>query len=87
MLTRDTLRSGVSEDPIADLRQSAIPDTIECGETNEYWVRVHRSIRRVELESKITGSRITLHSVNVWGARLYRLPPLLLNAIQAALKL
>jgi len=55
MFTFDTL-SDEPEDPLKLLIQSQIPDLLEVGENNSYWIFCNRSTKKLELVSKFTGN-------------------------------
>jgi hypothetical protein len=54
MLTFDDSRQ-TPDDPLKALTAKNIPDQIECGENNDYWIFVRRSTKKIELVSKQTG--------------------------------
>lgn len=64
-----------------------LPDEIECGENNDYWIRVVRSTKRVELVSKQTGAVVVRAEVPKDGSILAGLSPAQMSAVRSALKL
>lgn len=44
-----------NHDPLKELTEHNVPDVIEIGETNDYWLQVRRSTKKIEVLSKQTG--------------------------------
>jgi hypothetical protein len=64
----------------------ALPDVIECGEGNDYWVQVRRSTRKIELVSKVTGVVVATAPADAPDA-LPWMNERILGAARSALKL
>lgn len=61
MLTYDTKFGDIT---IADFAKSSLPDLIDVGENNDYWVRVSRRLKQLEIVSKKSGRLVTRCSVD-----------------------
>lgn len=61
------------------------PDVIECGENNDYWIRVVRSLGKVEFVSKQTG--FVVMRTDLGAPEFLPVTAAQLGAIRDALKL
>ena len=73
-------------DPLKELVDCEIPDEIEVGETNDYWLWVNRSTRRLEFRSKENGDTIAVCEINA-DALKYGINVVQLKCAQQALDL
>jgi UDP-2,3-diacylglucosamine pyrophosphatase LpxH len=85
MLTFDSNLYGEGGDPLKELVKSNLPDQVEVGETNEYWVFVSRKTKKLELVSKQTG--LTVIKCEISDADKWGIHPLQVRVAQDALKL
>lgn len=69
-----------------DFRKSRMPDVIEVGETEDYWVRVMRSTGRIDLVSKVSGRAFAFCAYDGDEAR-FLLSAAQLSAVRAAMRL
>lgn len=67
-----------------EFRKSRMPDVVEVGETEEYWVRVTRSAARVDLVSKVSGAPFVFCQIEEAAGLL---SPAHLSAARAAMRL
>jgi len=85
LLTYDNLRI-VDSDPLKSLLDKNIPDQVECGESNDYWIFVNRKTKLIELVSKEHG-RIVAYCAVDDAARKYGLSPQQISAARTGLAL
>ena len=84
----NSFRTLIAADDLDDfLAGNCGPDVVECGENNDYWIRVVRSKKRVELVSKQTGATVMTASSADLGLLPLALVPAQISAIRAALAL
>lgn len=87
MLTFDNHGNGkFPRDPLKALVQKNTPDTIDIGETNDYWLFVRRSTGMIEFLSKQTGGFIAKCAVGD-AAKAYGLSAAQVSAAKSALAL
>lgn len=83
----DSHESGLDE--LKGLMKTGVtyPAEVECGETNEHWIRVTRSTKELRLICKITGKVLKKHRVDApdFDPRSFKLTPAQLGSIKAAL--
>lgn len=84
MLTFDN-KVQLGDGSLEDMFQSNLPDAIEVGETNDYWLHARRSTKLIELTSKQTGSLFAKCSPD--DAALYGLTKAQISAAKSVLKL
>ena len=51
-------------DPLAELKPRKPQDLVEVGESNDFWIKVRRSTKQIELISKQTGKLVAKCPVN-----------------------
>jgi hypothetical protein len=86
MLTFDnSLNPGGGE--LEALTVHSLPDIIEIGETNDYWLHVRRSTRMIEFTSKQTGQVVAKCVVSDAAVLEYGLSSQQVDAARRGLKL
>lgn len=85
MLTFDSNLYSDYDDPLKELVKRNLPDLMEVGETNEYWVFVNRKSKKIELLSKQTGETVVTCGFD--EAPQFGVHPMVIRVAQDALVL
>lgn len=93
MLTfgKNPLTSQAPSDPIDLFGDKGLPDEVECGENNEFWIKVHRPSKMMLFVRKVDGEIFKRVEIIQPGFRhiaaSYGLGPRQIGAVRDALRL